>query len=219
MTRSGASTPQAHAFIDFLGSYPGGRSSEDIARDFAFTTYVQAVTAATTTLAVVNGNVGVGTNNPSEKLQVAGNTVPAANNAHDLGTAALAWKDIHYYNLVMASDKRLKKDIQGLDHGLEAVMNMEPVSFVYKTDANGDVHLGVIAQDLEKVVPEVVHTYQEEGGIKKVNYTELIAVLVKAIQEQQAQIDAQQAELSNYKDLEDRMEVLEKVMLKHSVGK
>jgi len=45
----------------------------------------------------------------------------------------------------------------------------------------------VIAQDVEKVIPEIVHT--AENGYKSVEYAKLVAVLIEAVKEQQAQID------------------------------
>lgn len=84
-----------------------------------------------------------------------------------------------------ASDARLKKDIQPLQHGLDDVMRLKPVSFVFKS--GGQKSLGVIAQDLETIYPELVS--QKPDGMKAVNYEGLIAPLISAVQELKQQND------------------------------
>ena len=56
-----------------------------------------------------------------------------------------------------------------------------------RIDLDGKRQAGVIAQDVEKVLPEVVHT--DENGIKSVAYGNMIGLLIEAIKEQQRQID------------------------------
>ncbi len=102
------------------------------------------------------------------------------------------------------SDLRLKKDISYLNGGLSTVMKLKPASYQFKTDdptfksmnlATG-LHYGLIAQELEQVVPSVVsnnvHVAPDDPKnkieYKGVNYTELIPIMINAIQEQQGEI-------------------------------
>lgn len=83
-----------------------------------------------------------------------------------------------------ASSGRFKENIQDIAYGLDDVMNLRAVSFIYKPDMNSgdDVHLGFIAEEVELVVPELV-TYNDDGEIQGLDYPTVSAVLVKAIQE------------------------------------
>ena len=87
--------------------------------------------------------------------------------------------------LYSPSDERLKTNIQSLQNSLTKVQQLKGVSFNWK--ANGQESLGLIAQDVEKVFPQIVGTDKE--GMKSVDYTKLVAVLIEAMKEQQKQID------------------------------
>jgi len=65
---------------------------------------------------------------------------------------------------------------------------MQPVSYNWKKTPNTDKQLGLIAQDVRKVVPEVVKGDEAKENLG-MNYTELIPVLINAIKEQQQQIE------------------------------
>jgi hypothetical protein len=92
--------------------------------------------------------------------------------------------------LFNASDARYKKDIQPIANALEKAKQIEGVSYLWKEEFsdNKTLQLGVIAQELEKVFPNLVQT--NEKGYKSVNYIGLIPVMLEAIKEQQKQIDA-----------------------------
>ncbi len=103
-------------------------------------------------------------------------------------------------NIVHSSDKRLKKAVEPLSRPLEKISSLHGVSYEWvKENMPEGKHLGVIAQDVEKVFPEIVSTGLE--GMKSVNYTALIAPMIEAIKEQQKQIEAQanQMEMQNQK--------------------
>jgi hypothetical protein len=94
-----------------------------------------------------------------------------------------------------ASDVRLKKDITPLSGSLEKLMNVTPVSFRWINasqhgELNG-VRIGLTAQNVETVYPEVVRT--DKDGYKSIAYSDLVAPLIQAVQEQQQQIDALKA--------------------------
>lgn len=85
------------------------------------------------------------------------------------------------------SDATLKKDIQPLDREkIDKLMNINPTSFKFKTDIRRKEHYGFIAQDFEKVYPELVKN--SEMGYKTINYIELIPILVSKIQDMDKEI-------------------------------
>jgi len=114
----------------------------------------------------------------------------------------------------VSSDRRLKKEIAHIDYGIETIKKMRPVHYKWKDESLGQrKQLGFIAQDLQSVLPEVVSKsniskkdLRDRGQTKSemeetygVYYNEIIPVLVKAIQDQQEQIEALQAEVDQLK--------------------
>ena len=88
-------------------------------------------------------------------------------------------------NLNSGSDINLKKDIESLRDTISLVKQLNGVKFKWK--ASNESSIGVIAQELETVIPELVQTNSE--GLKTVTYNGLIGVLIEAIKEQQTEID------------------------------
>lgn len=95
-----------------------------------------------------------------------------------------------------SSDYSLKKNIQPLSNQLEKVLDLQGVSFNWKADDKNDV--GFVAQEVEKIFPEVVYT-NKETGLKSIDYAKLTVFLVEAVKEQQLEIKA----------LEERLQLLE----------
>lgn len=120
------------------------------------------------------GNVGIGVENPGEKLDVAGNVRATA--------------------FLYSSDRRLKDNIRPLANALGNILKLRPANFVWKKDKSNDV--GLIAQEVEEILPTVVHT--DAGGFKTVDYAKLTTYLIGAMQEQQKQIDALKAQCVAY---------------------
>lgn len=136
---------------------------------------------ATNALLIPYGKVGVGTISPGYKLQVG--------NAGD-GTSVAA--NAYFY----ISDKRLKKDVAPIGGALAKVLSLSGVSFAWKS--TGEKSIGLIAQDVEAVFPEVVRA-NPETGIKAVEYGNLVAPLIEAMKEQQREIEALKAEIEALK--------------------
>jgi hypothetical protein len=94
---------------------------------------------------------------------------------------------------VTTSDLRLKKNIAPLEHSLEAVMQLNPVSYDKKKSMDSSDYSikenGFIAQELKNVFPTLVKEGTDKDMLLSVNYTALIPVLTKAIQEQQIEIN------------------------------
>lgn len=190
-----------------------------------------------------NGNVGIGNNFPGSLLTVGTNTgarihvgsvegiedfgastlactgsfVPISNNFYSLGSSTQLWTTVYASNgTINTSDIREKKNIRSLPYGLDALLKLNPVSFEWKNDVSGDGEkLGLIAQEVLKVIPQVVKTHESivgnetSGQITRkemdrygIYYSDLIPVLIKSIQEQQQKIDTLEARL---KALEEKM--------------
>lgn len=80
------------------------------------------------------------------------------------------------------SDKRLKEDIKPINKAVEKIMELKPVSYKWKDDKIEQGGLGLLAQDLEKSLPDLVHI-DKKSGYRKVDYAGIIPVLVSAVQE------------------------------------
>lgn len=120
-----------------------------------------------------NGNIGLGVLNSANPIQ------------HSSGarlTAAGVWTN--------ASDRRLKTNITTTQYGLATVMQLKPVDYTMKK--GGEKQVGFIAQEVQAIIPELVDGKEgdlENGETLGVAYGQMVAVLTKAIQEQQAQIE------------------------------
>jgi len=97
---------------------------------------------------------------------------------------------------VYSSDRRLKENIKPVKNALDRILDLEGVSFDWKKDGRNS--LGLIAQDVEKIFPELVHT-NESTGFKSVEYGNLVSPLVEAIKEQQKQIEELKLEIEKLK--------------------
>lgn len=88
-----------------------------------------------------------------------------------------------------SSDRRFKKNIQPISYGLKEILRLKPSSFAWTTDGKND--LGFIAQDMKRVLPELVHTGPGPKKHLGINYAGITPVVVKSIQ----QIDARLVKL------------------------
>ena len=83
------------------------------------------------------------------------------------------------------SDERLKKLIEPIQYGLNDVLKFKPVSYLMENQ-NEDTdkrNLGFIAQDLEYIIPEIVNVPSSSNAVYSLQYTSIIPILIKAIQE------------------------------------
>lgn len=144
-----------------------------------------------------NGNVGIGTTSPSYKLQVGNNTVSGivARFENSTGTC-----DINptTTSLVCSSDINLKKNITKLDNTefilqelgdlndksiLERINYLTPVTYNWnREDDNTTKHIGLIAQEVEQIFPDLVFTDSNTNN-KSIAYTNLIPYTISAINE------------------------------------
>ena len=89
------------------------------------------------------------------------------------------------------SDRRLKKNIRPINNGLDIVQGLQGVRFQWKDERRPGYQIGFIAQDVEKVLPEVVHP----GKTYAMQSSQITAVLVEAVKQQQKQIESQQKQI------------------------
>jgi hypothetical protein len=95
-----------------------------------------------------------------------------------------------------SSDRSLKKNIRPLSGSLDRVAQLQGISFQWRSDDRKDI--GLAAQEVEKVYPELVST-NRDSGLKSVEYGNLIAVLIEAVKEQQKQIQQLKTEIAGFK--------------------
>ncbi len=96
------------------------------------------------------------------------------------------------------SDIRLKKEIITIPGALDKVLKLRGVNYKWKkSEKDQTLHMGLIAQEVEKVVTEVVHTASDSMQTKAVEYQYLVGLLVEAVKEQQKQIKALEKRVSS----------------------
>ena len=107
------------------------------------------------------------------------------------------------YSTTTTSDERLKENIQVVENPIEKLQQIRGVEFDWKE--NGEKSAGVIAQDVEKVLPQAVKEFptldsKGEGEmIKSVNYDAIQSLLIESVKEQQKQIEELKAEIASLK--------------------
>lgn len=125
---------------------------------------------------------------------------PFADNAKSLGTIGNRWTSVFAVNgTIQTSDARLKSNILDLTYGLNEVLRLHPVTFTWKDSKNSNKKIGLIAQEVQKIIPELVTEGEEAPNWLGMNYGEIVPVLIKAIQEQQLLINTQNATLTDMK--------------------
>jgi len=124
------------------------------------------------------GNVGIGTTTPSQKLTVAG-TIQSTDL---LGGATTLSTDANGNIIRTPSDQKLKTNIETLTSSLDKVRQLRGVSYKWIDEAKfgSSTEIGLIAQEVQTVVPEVV---KGGGSYLSVNYQNLVALLIEAIKE------------------------------------
>jgi hypothetical protein len=141
-----------------------------------------------------SGRSGVGTNAPTEKLHVVGNArITAMNGIGDIGA------DANGVLQAATSDMNLKNTIENSSFGLNEILLLNPVTFLYN-DTNRKIdsdvkEVGFIAQDVFDIIPNAVSS--TGTGDLQLDYRAITATLTKAIQEQQALIKALEQRIIN----------------------
>ena len=125
----------------------------------------------------ISSNVGIGTANPAEKFHVVGNMQATA--------------------FLYSSDRKLKENIRNLSSvTINKLLQLEGVSFMWKDGKKKN--MGFIAQEVEKLFPELVST-DKYTGLKSVQYAGLLAPLIETVKKQHQEIAAQREEIETLK--------------------
>jgi len=161
-------TNDSNCFLDYSSGGVLEISVDDNDVDSASKFQVR-IDGATASLTLNSTGLGVGTVSPSERLHVSGNILAT-------GT------------ITPNSDIAFKKDIEPLTNVLNKVTQLLGINFTYKN--NNEKSMGLVAQDVEKVFPELV---RGEEGNKSLNYMGLTGALIEAIKELSAKVEALEA--------------------------
>ena len=134
------------------------------------------------------GKIGTMSSHPIQFMT--GGTTRGQVNAK--GVLHMAGDIVGYWSF---SDRRLKTNVKPLENNLEKVLALHPVSYQWKEgERKGSTDIGLIAQEVEEIVPEVVREQERLEGdstktYKTVDYEHLVSVLIGAVKEQQEQIN------------------------------
>ena len=133
-------------------------------------------------------------------------------NLDGLGSSAKRWIDLWAVDgTINTSDAREKSNVKNLEYGIKDVMKLRPVSYTWIKNPERGTKLGLIAQELQEVIPEVVRDWErkadEKTGERKVvpsvrlgvMYDDIIPVLISGIQDQQRTIETKSTELEAVK--------------------
>lgn len=161
-----------------------------------------AIHAGGTGRCYFNGNVGIGTSSPSEKLHVSGNICATG-------------------SIGACSDARFKTDIQPIRDALDDILKLQGIRFEWKRGHFPDhafqvgPQVGFIAQEVNAVVPEIVS--QGSDGYYSIDYGRLVPTLVEAVKELNREVEVRGARLARQQqeidNLSARLERLERCLL------
>ncbi|MCB0667331.1 MAG: tail fiber domain-containing protein [Saprospiraceae bacterium] len=135
-----------------------------------------------------NNKLGINCSSPGEAFSVVGNIAAT-------GTILAS-------QMACSSDRRYKKDIREFEQTLSKILKLKPVRYRWRAEEFPEKHfikeeqIGFIAQEVEQIYPELIHTNAE--GYKSLDYARLTVILTRAIQEQQKNY------LQDIKNLEDQ---------------
>ncbi|MCI0692015.1 tail fiber domain-containing protein [candidate division KSB1 bacterium] len=160
-----------------------------------------------------NSNVGIGTTSPQQKLHVAGSFIRVDGSGNEqayiggdgagsdvqIGSLNASISNVAMYNATtnaymtlfakeykIGSSRRWKTNIKPIEGALDKVRRLRGVSYDWRADGKHDI--GLIAEEVGEVIPEIV-AYEENGeDAKGLDYSRLVALLIEAVKEQQKEI-------------------------------
>ncbi len=128
-----------------------------------------------------------GTNTERMRINNTG-LIPGQDNTYSSGNSTNRWTAVWAANgTIQTSDIRLKKNIQPLAYGLKEVLKLQPVRYDWK-DNSGKNKIGLIAQEVKKIIPEVVIGDETKENLG-MNYAEMVPVLINAIKDLNKKVD------------------------------
>ncbi len=150
--------------------------------------------------------------------------VPLSDNVYTLGSSSQRWSVVYAANgTIQTSDSRLKQDIHESDLGLDFIMDLRPVSYRWTSGPDKGFHYGLIAQEARAAIlatklrlglnqdpnADLIVSRDAASDRYGLSYTELIAPIIRAVQEQEHKIDSLTDALSEIEHLKARAEAAE----------
>lgn len=154
---------------------------------------------------VIDNNEIMARNNGSTSslfLQKEGGDVMAGGDVRAMG-------DVYARGVMLTSDKRLKRDITDLSYGLKEILQLEPKSYYFINSEQKHKSIGLIAQEVQPIIKEIVNTRDDKEKSLSINYIELIPILINAVKEQETKIQELEKQLSQNSAQEARLAKLE----------
>ena len=181
----GSSSSSIPSILDFWSTFDNYSTDQGPRRTACIKAHYIGGTWGNEALSICVGSSNDSGIEPAERLRI----VASGSNQ----TSGGSWTTL--------SDKRLKTDVKNIPYGLNEIMKIKPLRYVIHDPKNfneipkgkpqgiGRIEIGFIAQDLYKIIPDVVNKPKDETkALWSLSYERLVPVLVKAIQEQQRQI-------------------------------
>lgn len=138
-----------------------------------------------------NGNVGIHTTAPQVSLHVVGDTLQDGHstftsNVYMAANLEVFGNTVTHGNSVTDSDRRLKSDLMRIENALDKVCNM--TGYTFQLHGSGVRSTGLIAQEVEHVLPEAVH-YNTDSGYMGVAYGNMMGLIVEAIKDLRVELN------------------------------
>jgi hypothetical protein len=155
------------------------------------------------------GNVGIGTVTPGTfRLNIT--DASTTNVAQFNGSGATQCTVVTGTGWSCTSDEKLKTNILNITNGIDVINQLQGVTYNWKTDPSGSRQDGFIAQDIQKVLPELVTT--DSNGNLSLNKDGIMPYIVEAVKQQNGNIDGVNQQLKEYglqlTDLSDQLRAL-----------
>jgi len=184
VANGGTGQTTANAAFNALAPSQTSNSGKYLTTDGTNTSWAAAAGATITGTTTTGTYYVVGTTSTSGSLSTASisNTNVVSYNANTGALTAVSH--------VSSSDERLKTNIQTLTNAVQTVENLRGVSYL----RNDKPEIGVIAQEVEKVLPMLVQ--EDPEGYKTVAYGNMVGLLIEAVKELSAEVKALKAELN-----------------------
>ncbi len=179
LTFNASNNAGAKALASILVMADGSGGANGYGGKILFSTKVDNSSTQVFNFVMTNsGNIGVGIGAPAYRLDVGGDTNLSSGSVYRIAGSSICTAA----GCLSSSDRRLKENIQPLQNSLENILKIDAVTYDYidKQRFGAQHQVGVIAQEVEKVYPEVVVT-DEKTGMKAVAYDHLVAPLIEAV--------------------------------------
>ena len=116
----------------------------------------------------------------------------------DSGSAQAVYVDQFNVVGIMSSSRRYKHDIKPMDKASEAILALKPVTFKYNSDWKGTPQYGLVAEEVDKVNPELV-AHGKNGEITSVHYEQINAMLLNEFLKAHRKVQEQQSAIAELK--------------------